>query len=299
MGGEFPLDEVRAREALTRLAEEMSEAAQRRVGLREAAQGVLRVVRVQMERALRTISIERGFDPREFALVPFGGAGGLHAVELARALRIPSVVAPEMAGALSATGALAADVVKDWSRTAMLEANSESDERIERAFGEMEREARRALAHEGFKEKDQHHERLLAVRYKGQSFELEIKWRPRMSVAESFHSAHHLRYGYAQSENAVEIVSARLRSAGLVEKLKTHRAARWKGKGRAYRPSDYATVYFSGRKGERTAVYKRDELKAGARLVSPCIVTEYSATTLVPVGARARVDAYGNIIIEP
>ncbi|HEY0319686.1 MAG TPA: hydantoinase/oxoprolinase family protein [Pyrinomonadaceae bacterium] len=299
LGGEFPLDELRAREALTRLAGEMSEAAQRRVGLREAAQGVLRVVRVQMERALRTISIERGFDPREFALVPFGGAGGLHAVELARSLRIPSVVAPEMAGALSATGALAADVVKDWSRTVMLEANSESNQRIERAFGEMEREARRVLAHEGFKEKDQYHERLLAVRYKGQSFELEIKWRPHTSVAESFHSAHLLRYGYAQSENAVEIVSARLRSRGLIEKLKTRRAAQLKGKGRHAHPFEYATVYFSGRKGERTAVYKRDELKAGAQLVSPCIVTEYSATTLVPEGARARVDAYGNIIIEP
>jgi N-methylhydantoinase A len=300
LGGEFPLDEERARRALSRLAEEMSEAAGRRVGVREAAHGVLRVVRVQMERALRTISIERGYDPRDFSLVPFGGAGGLHAVELARALSIPQVIAPQMAGALSAKGALAADVVKDWSRTVMLEACEESGLRLERAFEEMAREAVRALSQEGFTEKEQRHERLLAVRYRGQSFELEIKWRPRMRVAESFHQAHRLRYGYAQARNPVEIVSARLRSTGLVAKLKTRRSPEDKGKrNRRARPNSYATVYFTGRVGERTAVYNRDELRAGARLVSPCIITEYSATTLVPGQASASVDAHGNIIIKP
>ena len=267
--------------------------------MREAADGVLRVVRVQMERALRTISIERGFDPREFALVPFGGAGGLHAVELARHLRIPLVVAPQMAGALSAIGALSADVVKDWSRTVMLEAKPESYGRIERAFREMEREAGRALRLEGFKAEEQRHERLLAVRYRGQSFELELKWRPRMNVAESFHSAHQLRYGYAQRENVVEIVSARLRSIGLVEKLKTARGKESVRMGRKARVSNYASVYFSHQRAERVAVYNRDELRAGARLQSPCIITEYSATTIVPAGARARVDQFGNIIIEP
>jgi N-methylhydantoinase A len=300
LGGEFPLDAERARQALSHLAQEMSRAASRRIDAREAAEGVVRVVRVQMERALRTISIERGYDPREFALLPFGGAGGLHAVELARALRIPLVVAPQMAGALSAMGALAANVVKDWSRTVMLESGPESDERIEREFGEMEREARRVLVGEGFKERDQRHERLLAVRYKGQSFELEIKWRPRLRVSESFHRAHLQRYGYAQHTNAVEIVSARLRSIGLVEKLRTRRAAEdAEGGRRRARPHAYGDVYFSGRAAERTALYKRDELRAGAHLKSPCIITEYSATTLVPVGASARVDLYANLIIKP
>ena len=297
LGGEFQLDEKRARLALQSLSEEMSRAARRRVGVIEAAQGVLRVVRMQMERALRTISIERGFDARDFTLVPFGGAGGLHAVELARALRAARVLAPEMAGGLSALGALAADVVKDWSRTVMLEAGEGSDAKIERAFREMEREALRALRSEGFGESVQRHERLLAVRYKGQSFELEIKWRPRMSVASSFHAAHQARYGYSQPGNAVEIVSARLRSSGIVEKPETRSAA--KVVRRPARPHDYAKVYFSASRPERTALYRRHELRPGARLVSPCIVTEYSATTLVPAGARARVDPHGNIIIEP
>ncbi|MBA2732924.1 MAG: hydantoinase/oxoprolinase family protein, partial [Acidobacteria bacterium] len=115
LGGEFKLDEKRAHDALNELAREMSAQAGRRVSVMEAALGVVRVVNTNMERALRVISVERGYDPREFMLLPFGGAGGLHAVELARALRIPRVIAPMSAGALSALGALASDVVKDWS----------------------------------------------------------------------------------------------------------------------------------------------------------------------------------------
>jgi N-methylhydantoinase A len=298
LGGEFNLDEKRAREALTRLAREMSAAAGRRVPLREAAQGVLSVVNTGMERALRVISVERGYDPREFALVPFGGAGGLHAVDLARALRIPRIVMPVAAGALSALGALAADVVKDWSRTVMLEATRDTRREVERAFRDMEREARAVLGREGFKVERQRHERMLAVRYKGQSFELEIKWNPDGDVARDFHRAHRARYGYAQGANAVEIVSARLRSTGIVGELKRDRARPAARKGAFARAHGHATVYFTSG-AAHASLYRRDELPAGTRLRSPCIVTEYSSTTLVPPGSRASVDNYGNIIIEP
>jgi N-methylhydantoinase A len=298
LGGEFRLDEKRAREALSGLAREMSAAAQRRVSVREAAQGVLSVVNTGMERALRAISVERGYDPREFALLPFGGAGGLHAVELARALRIPRIIAPVAAGALSALGALASSVVKDWSRTVMLEATFENRAQVERAFREMEREARAALLREGFKAERQRHERMLGVRYKGQSFELEIRWKDKGDVARDFHRAHHARYGYAQSANTVEIVSARLRSTGIVDELRKERERRLKRRGAPLSPHAHATVYFtSGAK--RAAVYRRDDLQPGARLRSPSIVTEYSSTTLIPPGARATIDGYGNIIIEP
>jgi N-methylhydantoinase A len=275
----------------------MSAAAQRKVSMREAAQGVLRVVSVNMERALRAISVERGFDPRDFALVPFGGAGGLHACELARALRIPRVIVPTSAGALSALGALASDVVKDWSRTVMLEASEENRTLIERAFQEMEREARHALKREGFKRERQRHERTLAVRYQGQSFELEIPWARGTKIREAFHQAHQERYGYAQPSQKVWVVSARLRSLGLVEKLKVKRR---KGKAHASRlaaPQHYATAYLSNGR-TRAAIYARGELKAGASLHTPCIVTEYSATTLIPADARAFVDADDNLIIE-
>ncbi|MDT4897562.1 MAG: N-methylhydantoinase [Acidobacteriota bacterium] len=297
LGGEFKLDERRASDALSKLAHEMSVAAGRRVSVRESALGVIRVVNTNMERALRVISVERGYDPREFALLSFGGAGGLHAVELARALSIPRVIAPASPGALSALGSLASDVVKDWSRTLMLEASKETDAKIERAFREMEREARAALLREGFKQSEQRHERLLAVRYQGQSFELEIKW-SRSDIAEAFHRAHLARYGYAQGKNKVEIVSARLRSTGIVKKLKAEHARRAPRRKITAEPREYKMVHFA--EGlVRAGIYVRDHLNPGARLRSPCIVTEYSATTLVPLGARAIVDEDGNLMIEP
>jgi N-methylhydantoinase A len=299
LGGEFKLDEERAHEALSKLARQMSAHAGRRLSVVEAALGVVRVVNTNMERALRVISVERGYDPREFALISFGGAGGLHAVELARALRIPRVIAPRSAGALSAHGALASDVVKDWSRTLMLEALKETAAKIEQTFREMEREASAALSREGFKSKEkQQHERLLAVRYQGQSFELEIRWKRGGDIASAFHRAHHARYGYAQEKNGVEIVSARLRSTGIVEKLKAERARRASRKKITIEAREYATVHFAeGR--TRTGIYVREGLTPSARLRTPCIITEYSATTLLPPSTGASVDEHDNLIVEP
>ena len=295
LGGEFKLDEGRAREVMSRLAVDMSKAAGRMTSVTDAAQGVLSVVNTNMERALRRISVERGYDPREFALLPFGGAGGLHAVDLALALRIPRIIAPAAAGALSAIGVLAADVVKDQSRTVMLEINPGIAEKLDRTFSEMERSARAALRGEGFDSSRQRHERSLAARYKGQSFELEIK-QTSGNIASAFHRAHLARYGYAQKHNAVEIVGARLRSIGIVEQLKLQRAPVSRARDFA-RPDNQREVFFGGRK-VRVGVYQREALRAGSRLRSPCIVTEYSSTTLIPAGARAEVDRYSNLLIE-
>src|SRR6185436_299778 len=127
----FKLDEARAREALNKLAVELSAVAAGKVSIFEAALGVLDVVNTNMERALRHVSVERGNDPRAFTLVPFGGAGGLHALALAGALRIPRILVPASPGALSANGVLTADVVKDQSRTVMLAANGEAQRQHE------------------------------------------------------------------------------------------------------------------------------------------------------------------------
>lgn len=301
LGGDFHLDENRAFEALSELAREMSEAGGRRVSATEAALGIVRVVNAGMERALRVVSVERGYDPRAFSLISFGGAGGLHAAELARALRIPSVIVPAKPGALSALGAIQSDVVKDSSRTLMLDANDEKTHtQLLRAFDEMERDARASLRREGFDASEQRHARTLTARYKGQSFELEIAWSGGKSLIERFHRAHRERYGYAQSANGVEIVSARLRSRGLVERLQTtrRRAVRAEGSEGYEKPHAYAHAHFAeGRL--RVAVYERARLPEGARLRSPSIVTEYSSTTLVPPGARARADGRGNLMIEP
>jgi N-methylhydantoinase A len=298
LGGEFLLDESRAAEALDGLAREMSAAGGRAVTAVEAALGVVRVVNAGMERALRAVSVERGFDPRSCALVTFGGAGGLHAVELAQHLRIPRVVVPREPGALSAIGALRADVVKSLSRTLMLEVETDAQgEKIERPFGEMEREARAALRREGFGDERQRHERTVAARYKGQSFELEIEWDGGRRLVERFRRAHESRYGYAQSAKAIEVVSARLRSAGLVEHLEDARPQAASRGRSAPAPPRTANVHFQ--KGRvRVAVYRREDLHAGARLRAPCVVTEYSSTTLVPAGSRALIDARGNLVID-
>ena len=305
LGGEFKLDEGRAGEALAALAREMSKASGRGVSAAEAALGVVRVVNAGMERALRAVSVERGFDPRACTLVTFGGAGGLHAVELARALRVPRVVVPREPGALSALGCLRADVVKSTGRTLMLEvgggppsgAGAKAVARVERAFEEMERAARAALGREGFAEARQRHTRTVAARYRGQSFELEVAWEGGRRLVERFHREHEARYGYAQAAGSVEVVSARLLSAGLVEELKEKRTRRTDGGGAFVKPHGVARVHFED--GARAAaVYRREELPDGARLRAPCVVTEYSSTTLVPAGAWAATDARGNLVIE-
>jgi N-methylhydantoinase A len=294
LGGEFALDKRRAVEAFSALALEMSKAAGRKISTTEAAQGVVSVASTNMERALRHISVERGRDPRSFALLPFGGAGGLHAVELARALRISRVIVPAAPGALSAIGVLAANVIKDQSRTIMMEVKGGIDKLLKVTFQQMEREARVALHREGFPEAKQHHARSLAVRYKGQSFELEVQ-RTSGNIAEAFHSAHRERYGYAQESNVVEVVAARLRSTGNVEKILQ---ARTRLRGKKYvQPGYYSKAFLAGRE-VRVGVYARENLTAGNRLLSPCIVTEYSGTTLVPANAQAEVDEYANLIVK-
>jgi N-methylhydantoinase A len=295
LGGEFKLDHSRAAQALAKLASEMSQVTGKSVTAIQAAQGVISVVNANMERALRRISVERGHDTRDFTLLPFGGAGGLHAVELARALRIPRLIAPTSAGALSAIGVVTADVVTDRSRTVLLDVQPGIEKKLERVFKEMERTGRTALRREGFSNDKQRHKRLLAARYKGQSFELEIK-HTKGDISKSFHRAHQARYGYAQDRSTVEVVSTRLRSVGIVEKFKESRIAAARQK-RLAKAHEFRLAYFEGKK-HRVGIYQRDKLLAGMWLVAPCIVTEYSATMLIPDGVQAKVDRFGNLIIE-
>jgi N-methylhydantoinase A len=201
---------------------------------------------------------------------------------------------PNSAGALSAIGVLTADVVKDQSRTIMLEVHRDIETHLGKAFTELERAATTALRGEGFPVVKQRHERSLAMRYKGQSFELEIK-QTSGNIAASFHRAHRERYGYAQETNAVEVVSARVRSTGIVEKLRQQRRA--SPQRTLAKAAKTATAYLDEKK-LNVAVYQRDTLATGAQLRTPCIVTEYSSTTLIPPGAQAEVDGFGNLIIQ-
>jgi N-methylhydantoinase A len=295
LGGEFSLDEKRSVNAMEKLAVDLSRVSGRRRSIVAAAEGVLKVINTNMERALRHISVERGYDPRQFALLPFGGAGGLHAVELARSLRIPTVILPTSPGALSAIGVLVADVVKDQSRTVMLPCDSRSVKSLPQIFNNMEREARSILRAEGFEASKQRHERSLGMRYRGQSFEIEVKYSS-AALAERFHQAHRERYGYAQESSEVEIVSARLRSLGLVKPLRDQKPT--KGQAKTAELHHTTTAYLSGKR-LRVGVYRREELKPRAKLRTPCIVVEYSATTLIPADVEAVLDEAGNLIIGP
>jgi N-methylhydantoinase A len=292
LGGEMPLDQVRTRQALARLAKEMSRFG-RAISPDQAALGIVRVANANMEAALRVVSVERGKDPRLFTLVCFGGAGGLHACELAASLRIPSVLVPDSPGTLSALGVLLGDIVKDYSRTTMLMASQLSDaRRSESVFKELEQRARRDLAAEGFSKSKTKLIRTAALRYVGQSFEIEVPWSA--WVVGTFHSAHRERYGYADESRPTEIVSLRVRGLGITEKPRLSRS----GHLTRSRPEPFNThpVVFE-KKRIATPVYRRESLTPGARISGPAVITEYSSTTLVPPNWRLEVDPARNLLI--
>lgn len=292
LGGQMLLDDKRAASYMDAFAQAMSRATGRAISREQAALGIVNVANANMEQALRKISIERGYDPREFTLVCFGGAGGLHVCALARALRIHRIIVPLSPGTLSALGALLADVRKDFSQTVMLPGEQAGQLHLERVFQRLESVGRKELASEGFRPNQIRVERACAVRYCGQSFELEIPWSRHWQ--RDFHRAHQVRYGYADPSRPTEIVSARVRCIGRVEKLqlKSYRTdAR-----RRPRPR-FEPVVLKDR-AEPVAVYLRDDLPVGCRLKGPAIITEYSSTTFIPAEFTLTVDRFKNMLIE-
>jgi N-methylhydantoinase A len=293
LGGAMRLDVERARAALCRLAAEMSRYSEKPVTAERAALGVIRVANANMEAALRVVSVERGRDPRLFSLVSFGGAGGLHMCDLAAALRIPRIIVPRAPGTLSALGVLLGDVVKDHSRTVMMKTANTDSRAIEKRFAALEREAARDLASEGFAKNKMKMSRAVAMRYIGQSFEINVAWGRAFEAA--FHRAHRERYGYADKSRSTEIVHLRVRATGLTDKPRFRRSAL--NEPRKVEPFRTASVYLSER-AVRVPVYAREDLSAGAKLRGPAIITEYSSTTLVPANRKIEVDSWMNLIID-
>jgi N-methylhydantoinase A len=291
LGGAMPLDVERSRAALKRLAAAMSRHSARHVTAERAAGGVVRVANANMESALRVVSVERGQDPRLFTLVSFGGGGGLHVCALAEALRIPRVFIPRSPGTLSALGVLLGDVVKDYSRTVMLKTEASDRRAIEKGFAQLEGEAARDLKHEGFAANRIKLARSVAMRYVGQSFEIDVAWSSRFESR--FHAAHRERYGYADAKRATEIVSLRVRATGVTDKPRLLRSST---KPRQVAPRHAANVYLAER-AERVPVYARDDFAAGLKLQGPAIITEYSSTTLIPGGRTIIVDEWLNLLV--
>ncbi|MGA8074372.1 MAG: hydantoinase/oxoprolinase family protein, partial [Candidatus Acidiferrales bacterium] len=317
LGGEFPLDAARARRFIDRTRKRAPAIR----SVEEFAQGTLDVVEATMERAIRVISVERGHDPRDYSLVAFGGAGGLHACALAAALEMPRVLIPKIPGGLSALGILRADVVKDFSQTVLARAKTASaaGRELQNMFRRLESQGLRQMRNEGFgvvppaslpasdvptlrhrqqSRADHAPGQILAVRsldlrYVGQSSSLKIL-ASRDFVA-AFHREHERRYGYADQSREIEIVNVGVRLIGLTPKPELPRS-RPHGRS-ARRATDAAErVYFHARWIE-TPVYARNRLRAGNRFAGPAIVTDYSSTTVVLRGWRVDVDAHENLIL--
>jgi len=281
LGGEMRLDLGRARRALAPLA--------RRLGgsVEAAAAGVIAVVTAAMERALRVITVERGHDPRAFTLVAFGGAGGLHAAGLARALGIRRVYVPRHPGLLSAWGVLAAEPIRDFARTLLRVAPAAAT--LERGFRQLAVEARRVLSGDGVR--GPRLERALDVRYAGQSYEVAVPYTA--GWQREFHARHRRLFGHASPDRPLEVVTLRVRGRGERRALPPDPAPkRGVARPRALRP-----VFFDGRP-RRTPVHRRDDLRVGVALRGPAVICEYSATTVVPPGWRLVVDRLGGLVLE-
>ena len=260
----------------------------------ELAEGVLAVANTTMERAIKVISVERGFDPREFTLFSFGGAGGMHAAYLARGLDIPRVLIPRNAGILSACGMLMSDVIKDYSQTVMLPEEDVTPAVLETLFAPLENRGKEELLAEGVSAERIRLEQYLDMRYRGQSFEIVVPLD--LDFRETFHRLHERLYGYCNRDKAVEVVNLRLRAVGTQEKPNFPRLPQagreilddaLLGENRVYFDRDPLTA----------RVIARDKLGYGNIFRGPAIVVEYSSTIVVPPFATAEVDAFGNIIL--
>ncbi len=289
LGGSLRLQDVKIKPAFRRLADEM--------GVRyelAAAQGVIDVANANMEAALRVISVERGYDPRDFTLVTFGGAGGLHALQLARNLSIPRALIPENPGLLSALGVLLSDSVQDFSQTVMVPAQEAEPSSLEAGYRELERKGAASLASEGFRPDRIRLERWIDMRYRGQSFEISLPFR--RNFASEFHRRHEQRYGYSDTSRESEIVTLRVRARGLSKKRRLPSYP--KGSSNPNKALILEKrVCFEG-KLVATRVYERSLLQAGNRIAGPALIFEYSASTAIPPGYRCRVDSYRNLILE-
>jgi len=266
LGGEMPVDADRAATAIRRIARGL------KVNLEAAAAGILRVTNSNMERAIRVVSVERGYDPREFALVAFGGCGGLHACDIAEELGIRTVIVPQYAGALSALGMLIADAVRDYAAGVL------GDTRIDKRFDDLERRARRESPHATI-------ERSADLRYRGQSYELNVPW---SGAIKRFHREHARIYGYAIPDREVEIVTVRVRARTTLPKPRLTRPRGRKGS------TETRRVWISGA-WRSVPVVNRERLTI-ASLRGPALVLDYGSTTLIPQGWRFQLDRAGNLL---
>ncbi|MEF8859856.1 MAG: hydantoinase/oxoprolinase family protein [Halolamina sp.] len=268
----------------------------------EAAQGVLDVANANMARALRVVSVEQGHDPREFALVAFGGAGPLHAPTLAAELDIPTVLVPRTAGVLSAQGLLISDIVYDYSRSRVRPWADVDPATVATAFAELRTEGDTELDSEGIAPERRRFERTADLRYVGQSFDVsvpvpdgEVDAETLDTVEHRFHERHEKRYGHADPEEPVELVTLRLRARGVVDEPALEPAGT--GGTVADAISEHRDTSFDGEVHE-TPVYDRDRLPASTGFEGPAVVEGEESTVVVRPGQSVSVDVDGTLAVD-
>jgi N-methylhydantoinase A len=287
LGGKMRIYPERSFKALSKLGDALNMSAA------QAAQGVVEVVNTQMEHALRVISVECGYDPREFCLFSFGGAGGLHAVELARRMGIPKVIIPKLASTLSAYGMLASNVIKDYVKTVMLPGTATMNT-LNDLFSSLIAQGLREVTAEGIRVEKVDVQSSVDVRFAGQSYELNVPFSDHF--LKDFHAAHTATYGYTYDGKAVEIVNLRVRVIGRIDPIQLPKA-KLIDQARTPLMVKSKPVRLAGEEAT-LPIYDYEQLLPGLRLTGPALVVSADTTILVDGGAKVYVDAYQNLLID-
>ena len=296
LGGEMNLHPHYARQAFGQLAQQLDISAQ------EAAISVVRIANSMMSKILSIVSVERGFDPRCFALIAFGGAGPMHACALAEELQIGKIIVPPNPGMFSAMGLLTSDLFHDYSRALVERVTDVNPHKVDAYFQEMEEEGRRTLSKEGVSPEDMRFHKKLDLRYLGQAYELTVDTLAPFNAdamglsVESFHIRHREVYGYSAEDEPVEVVNVRVRAIGSIPKpqLKEFQTVT-----EGVSPFDYRKVFFESMDSwVDTPVYEREALSSGFELVGPIIIEQYDSTTVIYPGWGAVVDKFGDLILR-
>jgi len=283
LGGRMQLHVPAARTAVGMLAEQMQ------LSIEETAAGIVQLANEKMTQALRAISIQRGFDPKQFHLVCFGGAGGLHFCALAEALEIRQALVPLFGGVLSAFGMLVAPPGRQLSRTHNCLLATVSPDQLDSLYDEMLAQGRKELQYEGIGAANLLEERSVDLRYAGQSYTLNLAWTGPPTTIAQFHRTHDARYGH-RLDREVELVNLRisLSAAGVEIELPV-----LEQKGPATSISSQSLYGFD----RPVSIYAREELGRGAVIDGPALITETVATTLIHPGWTATVDRVGNLLL--
>lgn len=272
------------------------------IDVERAAAGIIAVINANMIRGIRRVSVEKGYDPREFSLVAFGGAGPLHAVELARALNMTKIIIPAYPGIASAFGMLSADVRHDYVQTYIAVSNKVDAKRLQSIYQHMEKQGIHQLSNEGFSDQSIILHRYADLRYVRQAYELQVPLKNGSlttedisSAAQSFHAHHERNYGYARRNEPVEFVNLRLVALGKLPEMQPAKTIS-KGK-KALQPIDYRKVFFEGTSPLKTAIYQREHLHKGQHISGPAIIEQLDSTIVIFPNYQAVTDSYGNLLI--